>query len=61
MTSPHGKGMREQAGPSVCSSIRPSVMLLASLATSVGICYGAPSTAHSSLYFQVEFLYTLLT
>ena len=36
MTSPHGKGVGEQ--------VRPSIMLLATLAKSVGICDGVPST-----------------
>ena len=50
MTSPHGKGVREQ----VRRFIRhPSVMLLATLVTSVGIFDGAPSTAHSSCYIYI--------
>ena len=40
MTSPRGKGVGEQ----IC----PSVMVLATLAKSVGICDGVPLTAHSS-------------
>ena len=43
MTFPHGHRVGEQ--------VRPSVMLLAILAKSVGICDGAPSTSHSSLEF----------
>ena len=43
MPSPHGKGVAEQ--------VHLSVMLLATLATSVGICNGTPSTAHSSIFF----------
>ena len=31
-------------------SVRPSVMLFVALATSVGICDGPPSTAHSCLF-----------
>ena len=45
MTSPHGKGVGEQ--------VHPSVMLLATLAASVGICDGAPSTAHSSFILKL--------
>ena len=45
MISHHGKGVREQANP--------SIMLLPTLAKSVRICEGAPSTAHSSIYFII--------
>ena len=49
MTSPHGMGAGEQVGS--------SVMLLATLAKSMGICDGAPLTAHSScVLFELQFL-----
>ena len=53
MTSPHDKGVGEQ--------FSPSVMLLATLAKSVGICDDAPSTARSSCFcFKPKYL-SLLT
>ena len=50
MTSPHGKGVQEQAHLSVRPYFSPSVMLLASLVMRVGICDGTQST--SFLYEQ---------
>ena len=40
MASPHGKNVEEQ--------VHPFIMLKATLARSVGICDGTPSSAHSS-------------
>ena len=49
MTSPLGKGEEEQ--------VHSSFMLLATLATNVGICDGKPSTAHSSSsWFYTHFM-----
>ena len=42
MTSPHDKGVGEQ--------VHLSIMLLATLAMSMGISNGAPSTVHSSFF-----------
>ena len=38
----------------VWESVCPSVMLVATLATNMGICGGAPSTAHSSLFLLLS-------
>ena len=46
VTSPHDKSVREQVRWSIHPSV--TVMLLNTLATSVGVCDGAPLTAHSS-------------
>ena len=54
LTSPHSK--------SVSLSIRLTLMLLVTLAASVGICDGAPSTGHSnSVYFQLFANYSFST
>ena len=52
MTSPDDKGVEEQ--------VSPSIMLLATLAKSVGICDGAPWTAHSSIFLISPWKYMLL-
>ena len=48
MTSPRGKGVGEE--------VHPSVMLLETLATSVGTCDGAPSIAHSTCHIKSHLL-----
>ena len=49
MTSFHGKGVQVL----VHLSVHPSVMLFTTIATSVGICNGMPSTVHSIFFMQL--------
>ena len=52
MTSPHGKGVGEQ--------VHLAITLLATVAISMGICNGAPSTAHSSLFLFFSLMLRLI-